>query len=36
MRSMKDYQNLNLKYDVFLLADGFEQFKNNSLKNCVL
>ena len=30
---MKDYYNLYLKWDVLLLADVFEKFKNNSLKN---
>ena len=30
---MKDYHNLYLKCDVLLLADVFEKFRNNSLKN---
>ena len=30
---MKDYHDLYLKYDVFLLAEVFEKFRNNSLKN---
>ena len=30
---MKDYHDLYLKCDVLLLADVFEKFKNNSLKN---
>ena len=33
MKMMKDYYNLYLKYDVLLLADMFEKFRNNSLKN---
>ena len=33
MKSMKDYQDLSLKCDVLLLADVFEKFKNNRLKN---
>ena len=32
MKTMKDYDDLYLKYDVFLLADIFEKFRNNSLK----
>ena len=32
MKTMKDYQGLHLKYDVFLLADVFEKFRNKSLK----
>ena len=31
--TMKDYHDLYLKCDVLLLADVFEKFKNNSLKN---
>ena len=30
---MKDYHELSLKCDVLLLADTFEKFRNNSLKN---
>ena len=30
---MKDYHDLYLKSDVLLLADVFEIFKNNCLKN---
>ena len=30
---MKDYHDLYLKCDVLLLADEFEKFRNNSLKN---
>ena len=33
IKTMKDYHNLHLKCDVLLLADIFEKFKNNSLKN---
>ena len=33
IKTMKDYQNLYLKYDVLLWADVFEKFRNNSLKN---
>ena len=33
MKTMKDYHNLYLKYDILLLADVFEKFRNNSLKN---
>ena len=33
---MKDYHDLYLKYDVLLIADVFEKFRNNSLKNYVL
>ena len=36
METMKDYQNLYLKSDVLLLADVFEKFSNNNLKNCGL
>ena len=36
MKTVKDYQNLYLKCDVLLLADVFEKFRNNSLKNCGL
>ena len=31
MKTMKDYHNLYLKCDVLLLANVFENFKNNSL-----
>ena len=30
---MKDYYNLCLMHAVLLLADVFEKFRNNSLKN---
>ena len=30
---MKDYHNFYRKYDVLLLADVFEKFISNSLKN---
>ena len=33
MKTMKDYHDLYLKCDVLLLADVFEIFRNNSLKN---
>ena len=33
MKTMKDYHVLDLKCDVLLLADVFEKFRNNSLKN---
>ena len=33
MKEVKDYYNLYLKWDVLLLADVFEKFKNNNLKN---
>ena len=33
MKKMKDYHNLYLKCGVLLLADVFEKFKDNSLKN---
>ena len=33
MKTVKDYRNLYLKYDVFLLADVFIKIRNNSLKN---
>ena len=33
MKTMKDYYDLYLKYDVLLLADVFQKFRNNSLKN---
>ena len=33
---MTDYHDLHLKCDVLFLADVFEKFKNNSLKNCGL
>ena len=33
MKTMKDYHNLYLKCDALLLADKFEKFRNNSLKN---
>ena len=33
MKKMKDYHDWYLKCDVFLSADQFEKFRNNSLKN---
>ena len=33
MKTMKDYHDLYLKCDVLLLADVFEKFRNNSIKN---
>ena len=33
MKTMKDYHDLYLKYDVLLLADVLETFRTNSLKN---
>ena len=33
VKTMKDYHDLYLKCDVLLLADVFEKFRNNSLKN---
>ena len=33
MKTMKDYCDLYLKFDVLLLADVFAKFRNNSLKN---
>ena len=33
MKMMKDYHDLYLKCDVLLLADGFEKFRNNSIKD---
>ena len=33
MKTMKDYHDLYLKCDVLLLADVFEKFRSNSLKN---
>ena len=33
MKTMKHYHSLYLKCDVLLLADVFEEFRNNSLKN---
>ena len=36
MKTMKDYHDLYLKFDVLLLADVFEKLRDNSLKNCGL
>ena len=33
MKMMKDYHDLYLECDVLLLADGFEKFRNNSIKD---
>ena len=33
MKIMKDFHDLYLKCDVLILADVFEKFRNNSLKN---
>ena len=33
MKTMKYYRNLHLKSDVLVLADVFQKFRNNSLKN---
>ena len=33
MKAMTDYYDLYLKCDVLLVADVFEKFRNNSLKN---
>ena len=33
MKTIKDYHDLSLKCEVLLLADVFEKFRNNSLKN---
>ena len=33
MKTMKDYYDLNLKWNVLLLTDEFKNFKNSSLKN---
>ena len=33
MKAMKDDHYLYLKCDILLLADVFEKFRNNSLKN---
>ena len=36
MKTMKADHDFYLKCDVLLLADVFENFRNNSLKNCGL
>ena len=36
MKMMKYYHDLYLKCDILLLADVFEKFRNNSLKNYAL
>ena len=33
MKTMKDYHDLCLKFDVLLLADVFKKFRNDSLNN---
>ena len=33
MKTMKDYDGLLLRWDVFRLADVFEKLRNNSLKD---
>ena len=33
MKTLKGYPNLYLKCDILLLANVFEKFRNNSLKN---
>ena len=33
MKTMKDYHDLFLKWDVLLLVDVFEKFRNDSFKN---
>ena len=33
MKWKQDYHDLQLKFDVLLLVDMFEKFRNNSLKN---
>ena len=33
MKTIKNYDDLHLKCDVLLLADVFEKFRNNHLKN---
>ena len=33
MKTIKDYHELYLRCDVLLLADAFEIFRNNNLKN---
>ena len=32
MKTMKDYHELHLKFDVLILTNVFEKFRNNSLK----
>ena len=33
MKTMKDYHDMYLKFDILLLADVLEKFRNNSLEN---
>ena len=33
MKPVKDYQDLYLKWEILLLVDVLEKFRNNSLRN---
>ena len=35
MEMIKDYHDFYLKRDVLLLAEAFQKFRNNSMKNLV-